>query len=65
MWQIYNLSLNKENGWVFFFKKMSGFLLFTNARPCEAEHAEADAAGTGNGLGAGQHGGSGGDDVVY
>ena len=33
MWQIYNLSLNKENGWVFFFKNMSGFLLFTNARP--------------------------------
>ena len=33
MWQNYNLSLNKENGWVFFFKKMSGFLLFTNARP--------------------------------
>ena len=28
MWQIYNLSLNKENGLVFFFKEMSGFLAF-------------------------------------
>ena len=28
MWQIYNLSLNKENGLMFFFKGMSGFLAF-------------------------------------
>lgn len=28
VWQIYNLSLNKENGLVFFFKGMSGFLAF-------------------------------------
>lgn len=66
MWQIYNLSLNKENGLVFFFKGMSGFLAFLRMPcPCEAEHAEADTAGTGNGFGTGQHGGSGGDDVVH
>ena len=66
MWQIYNLSLNKENGLVFFFKEMSGFLAFYEC-PAHARLStlKQDAAGTGNGLGTGQHGGSRGDDVVH
>lgn len=44
-----------------------GFLAksLRSPRPGKAEHAETHVAGVGDGLRAGLHGGSGGDDVVH